>query len=515
MSEELEDLGTSLDPKELFVLENSPIAQYRHWSPLEPYKWQMAVWDALWRPGALVSVRTCNESGKSSYLVPISALAFAAAFPGSQTVITSYSKDQIEEQLAPAIKAMAKSHGWHCTADKITAPPVDGLPGSTILFRVTKEGERFEGYHVRTYEDKYGNARWAPLFIIVDEGKSVKPEIYEAIERCNPTMQLNISTTGADSGDFYESCMNVNGLWTTEWEFQDQLFDFKIDWLQCPHLCEPGTTTYKRKKAYLDANGPNDPKVASILLAEFFRSGTFMVFQDSDIKVARTSMSGMIPEVHGGRRAFCDFSGGGDELVFGVRDGNTIHPFVAWNRDGNTPPSVEAEKYIRLFKEWELTPGQISGDNGGLGALIISEMELRGWPIVRINANKPPRDKDQFVDRYAEMHWMVKKHLHSGMLRLPKDDVLLDQMRLRRYVMKNTEDNKIRIESKQDKDRKKRREVSPDRLDTLVHLCVNMPKLPDIKKMAERNNRTGSPDEFWRRIEREKEQESALGGDWD
>ena len=96
----------------------------------------------------------------SGKVVPIAALAFAAAFPGSQTVITSYSKDQIEEQLAPAIKAMARLQGWNVTADRITAPPVDGLPGSTILFRVTKEGERFEGYHVRTYEDDKGNARW-------------------------------------------------------------------------------------------------------------------------------------------------------------------------------------------------------------------------------------------------------------------------------------------------------------------------------------------------------------------
>jgi len=484
----------------VFSKAKSPVVQAKHYHVMKPYPWQQAVWDACWRPGANVAVATCNESGKSSFTVPILALSFAAAFPSSQVVITSKSEDQIKEQLWPAIRDMSRKFhpNWKITNDKITLPSVNGLEGSTILIRVTKEGERFEGYHERNKTDDKGRNIFCPLLIIVDEGKSVSEEIYEAVVRCDPTVRLYISTTGEDSGSFYDACMNTEGIWTTKWKWQGETIPFVIDWEMCPHL----TTGEKKRKreAYLRKFGPDHPFIYSFLKAKFFRSGTMMVFDEVDMQKAVEAMSGTLPQLGGERKAFCDFSGGGDELVFGVRVGNQVHPFVAWHRSGNVAPTVEAAKYIELFKRWQLRPEWIEGDNGGLGAGIISEMIDASWPIKRINPNTPGLQKKDFVDRYAEMHWHLKKMLHEGQLILPRDDILIKQMQQRRYVMRNDDNNRIRIEPKQEA--KKRKEGSPDRLDTLVHLCYQMQETKVYSNYEEQLLATGSPKEYFKDVQR-------------
>lgn len=507
---------TSEDCPTPFTPFGSPVAQWPMWGVPQPYDWQLAILDACWRPGANVCARTCNESGKTSLVVPLLALSWAAAFPGSQVVITSASEDQIKLQLWPALSAMASRNGWAVTGTQIKATVVDrDVPASTINIRVTKQGERFEGFHNRTYISSTGDTVFAPLLIIADEAKSIKGEIFTAIERCNPVCRLYISTCGEDTGDFYEACMNRNGLWTTEWEWQGETIPFKIPWTMCPHLNRGNTK--KVKQAMLDAKGPNDPDVCSILMAEFFRGGTFMVFDESDMAAARDAMSGHTPHVPGQRVAFCDFSGGGDELTFGIRDGNLIHPVEAWNQDSTVPPSAVADRYIGLFRRWGLKAEQVWGDNGGLGALIINELQNKGWPINRVNANHKARYEGGFADRYAEMHWSLKQHLHNRGLILPRDDVLLDQMRLRRYIKRNGDENRIRMEPKQEA-RKQRQENSPDRLDTVVHLVADMENVR-IDAVSAKATVCGSPKEYWDAVAREKEQAGLQGadgfmGDW-
>jgi len=136
-----------------------------------------------------------------------------------------------------------------------------------------------------------------------------------------------------------------------------------------------------------------------------------------------------------------------------------------------------------------------------------------GWPIRRINPNVPAKEKSQFVDRYAEMHFELKKMLHTGMLILPRDDVLLEQMRLRRYKLSNTDDNRVRIEPKAEA--KKRKESSPDRLDVLAHLISDMPALPNVRQRVHEMNRTPSPKEFWAAQKKDEESSSMFGNDWD
>lgn len=464
---------------------NSPVVQADMWGVSSPYQWQQAVWAACWRKGAMVACRTCNESGKSSIVVPVLAASFAAAFPSAQVVITSASERQLKKQMEPNLKALFYSRPkWEVLANEIKGPSIDGLPPSSIIWFATKGGDMFEGFHVKQFPDDKKRMRYSPLLIIVDEAKSVKKEIFTAIERCNPTIQLIISTTGEDSGSFYDACMNDTGLWTTSFNFQGKDIDFKIPWTQCPHLLSG--TSFKRKKAMLSDKGPGDPDVMSILLAEFFRGGSRMVFDESDLSAMTECCSGMIRAVpDGGRRAFCDFSGGGDELTFGLRVGNVIRPMVCWHNDQATPPSKTADKYIALFVANGLQAKEIYGDNGGLGALIINELANKGWNINRVNPNVPPVYKDGFVDRYSEMHWNLKLHIQNRNIILQPDLLLSNQMRLRRYLRQNSDENRIRMEPKEQA-RKTRSEKSPDRLDTLVHLVDGY----EVSQLAKNNTRS-------------------------
>ena len=351
-------------PPALFRDYNSPVATWREFMAIQPYDWQYAGWSACWNYGAQVAIRTCNEAGKSGYFVPVLASAWAVGFPGGMCVITSSSEDQLGEQLWPVLKLIANKKKWRTYGTTVELPSVDGvLPGSKIICRVTKEGERFEGYHSKLYPDKDDVERFCPLMTIFDEAKSIKQTIFDAGERCNPAVELYISTTGDDSGNFHDACMSED--WVTGYEWQGKYYKFAIPWEQCPHLYED-PITYKRKMALINRLGRDHPFIVSNLYAGFFRSGTYQVFTDADIRAAQDAMSQNRPHIGKSKRAWCDFSGGGDELTFGVRNGNYIHPIVGWNRSGHVAPSDEADAYIRLFKQFELNSQQIYGDNGGM-----------------------------------------------------------------------------------------------------------------------------------------------------
>src|SRR5258708_4175851 len=72
----------------------------------------------------------------------------------------------------------------------------------------------------------------------------------------------------------------------------------------------------------------------------------------------------------GARSAFCDFGAveGGDENVLAVADGNKVEVAAAWSH-------LDAVQSVRQcifeFERLRLTPGDIWGDGGGPGAVVI------------------------------------------------------------------------------------------------------------------------------------------------
>jgi len=502
-----------------FDILKSPIVQAKEWGTSGAYDWQKAVWMACWQKNARVAVKTCNSSGKTSMLVPILALSWMSAFPGSKVVITSANERDIEEQLMPSFEnaiAPYRKNGWKKVGMNIIAPSIDGVlpPSKTVCF-CTKSGKNFEGHHNKLYFDADGVERFCPLLVIVDEAKSVADDIFHAVTKCKPTVQLRISTTGADSGGFHDAAENSDGTWTTGTEFNGEYHEFTIPWTLCPHLMDdPGE--YAQSMAMIERYGVNHPEVKSQLLAEFFRSGTMMVMSDHDLRSMSDCAAGGIPHIPGQRVAFCDLSGGGDECTFGFRDGNLIHPIEIVRRGSDTPPSVTAKDYIALFKKYGLTGEQVYCDNGGLGAEIIKQIRAYGYNVTPVNFATGAIDKKKFKSRIAEQHWLLKELVNDKKLILPRDKKLMEQAKLRRYTMKNDDSNQIALEKK-----RKRGEDSPDRLETVVGLLIriDMSKLPgasDYRKLEESATLCPSTKEVMRQIAAESHvgDDGFFGGGW-
>lgn len=442
-----------------------PIAQAALWAAERLYPWQAEVLTKCTRQGSRVAVVTPNQSGKTSVVIPVLGLSWMAAFPGSHVVSTAGVERQIEEQLWPVLKSMvARYKDWQITDDlKIRAPSVRGLPPARWDAFTTRDPKYAEGFHQNVWKDKDGKAVYAPLLIIVDEGKAFNdPDMMFAFRnRCNPDCLLFISTPGEDSGEFFDAFHKNRG---DPWDC------IEVGWQDCPHLRRG--FNYEVRMDEIRRLGADHPRVLSWIFGKFYRAGGRKIFDNmEDVRVA---MSGLIPWKRGERRFAIDFSGGGDEQVFGMREGNRIFPMEVYHERDDVKLT---EKLVGLLRRHNASGDEIVADNGGSGKTCIDMLVARGYQgIRRYMFNADPVDKATYKYAAAEDHDLVRALLKQKALILPKDQVLEEQMRRREYQVVN-DDNRITMEPKEKV--RNRGEDSPDRLDALVMLCSGM-GLPSI-----------------------------------
>lgn len=451
--------AAGLNPSMVWPRGADPISQASLWTPMRLYPWQASTIRKCMVRGARVSLVTPNESGKTSGVIPVLGLSFMAAFPGAQVVSTAGVERQIKKQLWPCLRsAVGRYPRWQITEDlKIKAPSVRGIPGSEWEAFTTKDPEYAEGFHPRWVRDEDGNAVYCPLMIIIDEAKSFdNPEMMRTfVNRCDPDILLMASTPGSDSGPFYDSFHKDRHLWDC----------VEVTWKDCPHL-RVGVKLEKRVQLIQEL-GENHPFVLSWVFGQFSRRGERLIFDNmDDVSLA---MSSQIPWKRGRRSVSMDFSGGGDEQVFCWGVGNRIMPLEIFHE----PDSVKlAEEFVRKLKGLGVEGSQITADNGGLGKVVIDVLEARGFPgIKRYMSNDKARRDDLYQYRVTEDHYELRERLLRRSLVLPLDEKLKDQMRKRRYLIRN-EENLIQIEPKEKL--RNRGESSPDRLDAVVMLCAEM-----------------------------------------
>lgn len=469
-----------------------PIAQSQLWVPERPYEWQKAIWKDCMQMGARVSAVTPNESGKTSMVIPVLGLSFMSAFPGAQVVSTAGVERQIEEALWPVLKnSLSKRRDeWKITEDlHITAPSVRGLPGSTWEAFTTKDPNKAEGFHSRWFQDADGNAVYAPLMIIVDEAKSfqgkVGQDIFRAfVRRCSPDIMLVISTPGVDEGPFFDTFNRVKHQWKTH----------EIGWHDCPHLRQG--FKLQERLASIQELGEDHEFNLSWIFGKFFRKGARYVFSNMD--AVNVCMSGMVPRFRGQRLAALEFSGGGDEQVMGVRDGNAV-VYLEGFHEKNTIKM--ADIFLAKLHDFQIAPDQIIADEGGLGKPLCDYMEEKlGTSIQRYNFGGTPRDKKRYASRATEDCYELKYLLEQGVVSLPNDEELKEQIRKRKYKMKMDDTNRILLEPKEKvRDRSER---SPDRLDVVIMLfSENPPNLTQQQEYARKLSACGDPRDCFRKQE--------------
>ena len=395
---------------------------------LKLYPWQdQILWD-LDTPGA-VALRAANGSGKTSVVAArLRRYGMRAAFPSSLTVCTAGVFRQVSEQLFAALHQHAgKFPGATFNQTECTLPNA-----SKILGFSTDDPGKFEGWHNKN------------LMMIADEAKSIPDGIFEAIERCAPQRFLCMSSPGGCSG-FFHAAFHARRRY-----FRQHV----VTAYDCPHISPEWIA------AQIEKYGESHPLIQSMILGAFM-SG------DADgcvIPLAFVERLLAKPPIFaddGSIAAFVDFSAGGDETVLAVRRGNKIEIITAF-REPDTMKIIG--RLIQIFGRQKLTPGQISGDAGGLGLPIIDRLTESGWPIQRVNNGSPAGKVEAYCNLAAECWFEARVKIEKGEIILPNDAELIAQLTSRR----GWPDSKGRLQLESKQDMRGRGLPSPDRADAVL-----------------------------------------------
>jgi hypothetical protein len=380
------------------------------------------------------------RAAKTKRVICAAILWQLAAFPRGHVISTSGGFRQIKDQLLPALHAY---QGLFPKWKFLRTPRIETQNMQCFWEGFsTDEGGKFEGHHAGGPDE--------PLMIIVDEAKTVKDDIFEAIERCKPTRLLIASSPGYSEGEFYRSH-------TTRAKFYQTFVQRATE---CPHWTREHIELEREKW------GENHRFYRSMVLAEFMETvaGGVVPLKSLEDLMANPPMARRAGRDPGQMKAFCDFAWGGgenaDENVLALRDGNVVtleETFRADRLDAICARFIAA--FIRLgLKAW-----QIDGDAGGGGKLICDRLQDMGWAIHRVNNGAPPRYCKDYANLAAEMWFEGAKQIERRQIILPEDDELRSQMLDRKSA--SGQQGRLAVESKSDM---KRRGVrSPDRADAV------------------------------------------------
>jgi phage terminase large subunit len=398
---------------------------------LRPYGWQAEAMEAVGM-GLPCSVVAANGSGKTANLVAPLILWFLWRYPKGQVVFTSGSFRQIKKQLWPSIKRFRRKFpSWEFMSEELRTP--EG--GFAIGFSADDAGTA-EGWHPK--EDD----RSDPVFIIIDEAKTVPDAIFEAFDRCTRICELWVSSPGTPRGQFYDSFHKNRSLYWTR----------QIPSVECPHI------SAERRERDLIKYGIKHPLFRSKHLAEFTEDSDRLIMTGEALAAVTQPVSSTEGEVV----AFCDFAAGRDENVLAVRRGNTARIVKAWvERD-----TVQAvREFIHLFDSNGLRAHQIWGDADGLGKAMIDALAEAGWRINKFYGGQAAVESEDFVSLIAETWHVGCREILAGRINVGElDPTTYTQLTTRQWEWGDK--SKLRIE---DKEKMRAHGLSsPDRADALL-----------------------------------------------
>ena len=459
---------------------------------MQLYPKQRSVLRALAPRDSAVSFRSCNEGGKTKRVICAAILWHLRVFPRGHVISTSGSYRQIKDQLLPALHAYeSRFPDWTF----FRTPRIETRNVQCFWEGFsTDEGGRFEGHHAGGPDE--------PLLIIVDEAKTVKDDIFEAIERCKPTRLLIASSPGYAEGEFYRSH-------TTRAKFYQTFVQRATE---CPHWRAEDIQRVR------DKWGEGHPLFKSMVMADFMDSVSDSVI---DLKALedlmanpplekRQSGSSALPD----RKAFCDFAwgGDGDENVLALRDGNVVTLEETFRADNL---HAICGRFIAAFNRLRLKPHQVDGDEGGGGKLICDQLQEMGWRINRVNNGAAPRSCEHYANVAAEMWFEAAKQIARREIILPEDDELRAQMLDRKRVANAR--GKLAIESK--REMAKRNVGSPDRADAVFGAMMPVRQIQSVN--IGNGNGNGGPwdghEGQWREFgesDADKQMDGGIPGAW-
>lgn len=436
--------GPTLEEK-MWALEYFP----ELWLKQEMYPWQRDVLRALGLEGSRVALCAANGSGKTSRIAAPIVLWHMIRFPGAQTVVTAGVYRQVVEVLWPVLRNLIRGFPDHDELFKITENTITytapGHPQSSLCVGFSAaDPNKAEGWHARGPTNN--------LLYVIDEAKGVSDQIFHAMERCQPTRLLVMSSPGGCAGAFYDIFRKGDPRYYTK----------RVTAYDCPHI------TKKWIDEQIAAYGEKSPIIQSMIHAQFAEEAdTALVLAPAVLQRAIAS-----PPAKGGTGLYagCDFAAGGDENVLVCRDGNGVKQTIAW-REKDTMAAVG--RFITEFKRLGLEPANIYADAGGLGIPMCDALREAGWDVNRVNNGEAAWDGHKFANRGTEMWVQFARMVETGEVVVPAEDEVLHRQLTTRRLAYNSR-GKLQIEAK---DKMKERGLgSPDRADALVLAFAGMGK---------------------------------------
>lgn len=410
------------------------------------YPWQFNVLQALGFRDSRVALAAANGSGKTSTVVAAAILWHMIRFPGSQTVCTAGVYRQVVDVLWPVLRNRiqglgGEEFGWRVTENKIlyTAPSLEGAPPNEPAMCVgfsADKPESAEGWHVRGPSQN--------LLYVIDEAKAVQDGIFDAMERCQPTRVLEVSSPGGRAGRFFE-----------RFSKRDPRYElFTVTAYDCPHIKAEWI------QEQIAAYGEKSPVIQSMIFAQFGDEDNHSLVLPPH--VLQQAISSPPQKMGHDLRAGCDFAAGGDENVIVVLEGNAVKERIAW-REKDTMSAVG--RFITELKRVGVKPEHVWADGSGIGIPMCDALREAGWHVNRVNNGEAAHDDHKFANRGTEMWVQFARMVETGKIVVPADDEVLHRQLTTRRLEHNSR-GKLIVETK---DKMKTRGLgSPDRADALI-----------------------------------------------
>lgn len=390
-------------------------------------------------------VCACNGSGKDRYVITPFVVWLALRFKRSLSIITSAGGVQLSAQTEGPIKHLCEQVNKYFGQKifKINQRFIYcNLTGSEIRLFATDEAGKAEGYHPLE--------AGAEMAIIVNEAKTVAPDIFGALKRCTGfTYWLNVSTPGEPYGDFYDSF--------TRWPNS-----IRVSTFDCPHL-----SASEREEERITL-GEHSALYRSKHLALFTSlGGQVIIPKELTTAILEKIKQGLIPLRHQNwkLRIGGDLAAGGDETVLTGVLGNRITQRVSFIQKDTVLAADIIEFHFKNTFKVNKDHEHIYMDDGGVGRGIIDNLRRRGWDIKRILNQSAANMKKEFGNRGAEAWFRAKRILEENLFVIDEDEKFTEQLSNRYYKQQSTQ-GRITLEAKQDA--KAHGRPSPDRADSFL-----------------------------------------------
>lgn len=420
------------------------------------YPWQMEINELLGtvKPDQQNPFKFCllasNGSGKDKFIIAPFVVWFMLTKVRSRTIVTTSSGTQLTSQTEPYIKDLCEKVNsfFGYEVFRIRQRYIKCmLTGSEVRLFATDEKGKAEGYHPIDSKSE--------MAIIVNEWKSVKEEITEALKRCTGfNYWLGVSSAGEPKGALYKAYTKPTMGYTVR----------RITTYDCPHQSQ--SELQCDKEDYTESSAYFRSKHLSLFTSLSTLSVISMELVNNLIENPPLFTIDSWPV-----RVGIDLAAGGDENAICILNGNRITKEYYFRSVDTTQTARRIAKILEDEKISK-THTHIYADDGGVGKAILDMLAgdmlpCFGYNINRILNQSPALgDSKRFGNRGAENWWRVYRILEEKFVDLRGISQLTQEQLYTRNYKQSALGQKIYLESK--KEAKSHGRLSPDRADAFI-----------------------------------------------